>query len=451
MKYYSITVQNSSGTLNAGERFYNSCAPLSIGQQPTADIQLPCSEDLLPQTFCVIVKNQNGEGWLVVRKSEFYAVRVGDTDLAVVAHLVDGDAITVDGHTFVFNTHDDEGYVEGQGLVRVSAKHNPRQWMIWGLSLVLILVASIGFQMCGKRMNSFSPSDNEKVHTSVYKIIVSEYLFQQHTPGDAEGVYRTVASYEPDSISVGTCFFTRDSLCVTARHCVEPWVDFMAWEDNVTFTSLPQEVRWAVQAEQTQLAGADTLYRLVTRCQVFDGDSCIHEFSSEKCSFNRSRDIIAHMGDARFPWRIIYPLYKRQDVELGDFAFVKTPFAGELELASDDYLIGFNPEDDGEIRIYGYPQTNHGNLWEYQRVTHLAMPEYDEDGFSCCLQLTVSGTSGYSGAPVIAKRRGQMTVIGIFSKIDDLVDNKETFYAVPANEVSHYNPTKVHETKQYRR
>ena len=113
--------------------------------------------------------------------------------------------------------------------------------------------------------------------------------------------------------------------------------------------------------------------------------------------------------------------------------------------------MAFNPEDDGEVRIYGYPKTNHGNLWEYQRVAHLTMPEFNDEGFDRCLQLTVSGTSGYSGAPVIAKRRGQMMVIGIFSKIDDLVDNKETFYAVPANEVSHYNPTKVYETKQYRR
>lgn len=451
MKYYSITVKNSSATLHAGECFYNSCAPLTIGQKPTADIQLPCSDDLLPQTFCVIVANPDGEGWLIVRKSEFYAVRVGDADLAVVAHLADGDTITVEDHTFVFNTHDDDAYVEGQGLVRVSAKHSLRHWMFWGVSLLLILVASIGFQVCSKRMNSFSTSDSEQVRTSVYKIIVAEYIFQQHTPDDAEGVFRPIATYEADSISVGTCFFTRDSLCVTARHCVEPWVDFSAWDDDVTLASLPQEVRWAVQAEQSQLAEADTLYRLVTRCQVLDGDSCIHEFTSDNCSFNRSRDIIAHMGDARFPWRIIYPLYKRKDVELGDFAFVKTPFAGKLELASDDYLTGFDPEDDGEVRIYGYPKTNHGNQWEFQRVGHLTMPECDDDGFSCCLQLTVSGTSGYSGAPVIAKRRGRLMVIGIFSKIDDLVDNKETFYAVPANEVSHYNPTKVYEKKQYRR
>lgn len=451
MKYYSLTVQHSSGALREGERYYNARTPLTIGQQPQDGVKLPCPDDLLPQTFCVIIPNAAGDGWLLVRKSDFYTVSVGNAALDHVAPLADGDVIAVEGHTFVFNTYDDDRYVEGQGLLRVAAVNGRRQWVLWGLSLLLVLAASIGYQMCTKHMSSFSVADTDEVHASVYQIVVSEYYLQQHTAADAAGVYRTIDTYEPDSTSVGTCFFTRDSLCVTARHCVEPWVDFTAWEDHTTLASLPQEVQWVVVAERSQLEQADTLYRVVTRCQVLDGDSCIHEFTSDACSFNRSRDIIAHMGDEQLPWRIIYPLYKRKDVELGDFAFVKTPLRGALTLASDAELKAFDPEADGEVRIYGFPKTIHGNRWDNQHVTHIAMPECDDDGFTCCLQLTVSATSGYSGAPVIAKRQGRMTVIGIFSKIDDFVDSKETFYAVPANEVSNYTPTKSHETKQYRR
>lgn len=451
MKYYSLTVQSSSGPLRSGERFYNAGSPLTIGQQPSADVQLPCLADVLPQTFCAIVANADDSGWLVVRKSDFYAVRVGDAALDFVAPLKDGDLLTVEGHTFVFNTYDDDRYIAGQGLVREASSRSWRQWLVWGVSLLLVLIAVIGYQTVSRRINSFTTSDREAVRTSVYKLVVTEYLLQQHTPADADEAYRTVATYDPDSICAGTCFFTLDSLCVTARHCVEPWVDFTAWEDHTTFASLPQEVQWAVMAEQSQLAEADTLYRLVTRCQVLDGDSCIHEFTSDACSFNRSRDIITHIGDEQMPWRIIYPLYQRKDVELGDFAFVKAPLCGALEMASDDYLTAFNPEDDGEVCIAGYPKTIHGHQWEYQRVTHITMPERDDDGFTCCLRLTVSGTGGYSGAPVIVKRRGRMTVIGIFSKIDDFVDSKDAFYAVPANEVSHYNPTKANEARQYRR
>lgn len=452
MRYYSITVKRASGNLYTGERFCNAHTPLSIGQQPSANIKIPCNEDVMPQCFCLIVEKGSGKEWQLIRKSDFYPVKVNGVDVDFICNLNDGDSISVTDADFSFKIHNDDNYAEGQGLVHAGAKKKRWQILLWCCSLVAVLAISIGYQKINENMTHFTSADNSDVKQSVYKIVVSDIILQMHTPADADGAYVDVDTYEPDSVSIGTCFFTEDSLCVTARHCVQPWVDFSGWSDNTTIMDLPQDVFWAVLAERSQMEQADTLYRVVSRCKVMDGDSCIYEFTSDECNFNMSRDIIARMGNERLPWRIIYPLYSRKNVELGDFTFVKTSRRGALSLATDEYLSSISNEEKAERRIYGYPKTNNGNLWEYQDIANISIPERDEDGyFSRCIQLTVNGTSGYSGAPVIEKKNGTMMVVGIFSKMDDFVDNKNTFYAVPATEVSQYNHVKANETKQYRR
>lgn len=459
MKYYSLTVQKGAGELRTGERFCNALKPLTIGQQASADIHLPLAEELLPQCFCSIVKTAEGSGWLLIRKSDFYAVMVNDEEIDFICRLNDGDTICAGECTFVFCAHDDDRYVEGQGVVRQNAQWSKGMVLLWFCSLVLVVAALIGYQVYSKNMGNFTSTEKDEIQASVYKIAVKEIILQRHIAGDAAGLYQTVYTYEPDSMSIGTCFFTQDSLCVTARHCVEPWVDYNGWSENSTMSDLPQDIRWVAMAEQSQLEQSDTLYRVVSRCQVLDGDSCIYEFTSDKCNFNRSRDIITHMGNEGVPWRIIYPLYARKNVELGDFAFLKTLRRGTLLLATESYIADLANDDDYVARIYGFPKTNHGNLWEHQDVSQIMVPksegevspQQEEPSFDKCLQLIVNGTSGFSGAPVIVKKNGSMMVVGIFSKIDDFVDSKNVFYAVPSNEVSQYNPAKANETIQYRR
>lgn len=451
MRYYSITIIRRSDGQRAGERFYNAHAPLSIGQQASADVHLPCDDDLLPQCLCTILHEAELDCWYVVRKSDFYRVTVGGEEVDYIRSLRDGDTIQVDGCTLAFHTHDDDNYVEGQGLLRTYPGDRWRRMLVWGLSLLVVLAISIGYPLLRGRMHTFTTADKAEVRSSVYTLVVGEYILQSHVRGDAQGVFRTVDSYESDSLSVGTCFFTCDSLCVTARHCVEPWIDFAAWPDSITTATLPKEVGWAIMAERSQLEQSDTVYRLVTRCRVMDGDTCIYEFTSADCKFNRSRDIIARLGDEGLPWRIVYPLYSRKDVELGDFAFVKTCRKGALQLATDTYLTALGDDDDGEVRIFGFPRTNYGNEWDTQLVSDMKMPQMEADGYDRCIQLTVDATSGYSGAPVVVKRGGQMMVVGIFSKIDDFVDSMNKYYAVPANEVSQYNQEANYGTKQYRR
>lgn len=448
MKYYSLTAKNNYGNLHTGERFFNATKPLTIGQLNSSNIVLPCPEELLPQNFCTI-KTTEANTWILIKQTDFYPVMVNDMLVDCVCQLSDGDVILMNGVSFLFSVHDDDNYTEVQGIIRSTSRQNRKQIFIWCCSLLAVLVISLGYPMLRESQNTFTSSDDEDVRASLCKIEIDEVILQMHTPEDKEGEYYDVDSYLLDKKSLGTCFITADSLIVTARHCVEPWLDFNDWGDNTSLTDLPQEVYWAIIAERSQLEQADTLYRVVSKCQIITSDSiCIDTFTSDLFSFNRSRDIISHMGKERLPWRIIYPLYNKKDVELGDFAFIKTKHKGKLTLATKDYISDVKDSEESEVRIYGFPKKIHGNRCEYQE----AELELRESDFTKeCIQLKVNGTSGYSGAPVIDKRNGNMLVIGVFSKIDDFDDSKNTFYAVPANEISQYNTIEANEKKQYRR
>lgn len=448
MKYYSLTVKNNYGNLHAGECFCNAIKPLTIGQQSSSNIMLPCADDVLPQTFCTIKSSATG-GWLLIKQTDFYPIKVNDNELDCVCQLHDRDVIQIDGVSFVFNTHEDDNYSEKQGIIRNASKQSKKQILIWCCSLLAILTICIGYPMLKESRYSFTNSDEDAIRGSLCKLEVEEVILQMHTPEDNEGEYRDVDSYRLENKSVGTCFLTTDSLIVSARHCVEPWLDFNNWEDNTTLTNLPQEVYWSIIAERSQLEQADTLYRVVSKCQIITNDSiCIDTFTSDQFSYNRSRDIITHLGMEHLPWRVIYPLYHRKDVELGDFAFIKTKHKGELTLATKEYISSIQDKKESNVRIYGYPKKNHGNRCEHQDVELVLQ---GSDISTECIQLKVNGTTGYSGSPVIDKRNGKMLVVGVFSKIDDYDDSKNTFYAVPANEISQYNPTEANEKKQYRR
>lgn len=448
MRYYSLTAKSGCGTIHAGDRVCNSMKPLTIGQLPSSDIRLLCDDDMLPQSICIIRRDSDGGGWILAKQSDFYSVRVNDTPVPYSCRLGDGDIIRIGELSLVFRIHSDGRYSESQGILRARAGLNAVQMAILCISLVAVLAVSIVYPVFREKRSVFSADEDRMIRSSIYKLSVCGIMLQVHTPADREGEYRIVDSYCPESVSSGTCFFTTDGLCVTARHCVEPWLDYSAWDDDIILTNLPQDVYWAVISERSRLEQSDTLYRIVSECRVTDGDSLICGFTSDMCSFNRTRDNIVHLGSDLLPWRIIYPLYTRRDVELGDFAFVQTERKGSLVLATDEYLSGLRETDESEIRVYGFPRKNHGNRCEFQ-VASLAHRENDfrEE----CLQLNVSGTSGYSGSPVIEKKDGKMTVIGIFSKIDDYDDSRHTFYAVPATEVSQFKPEESYEKDTFRR
>lgn len=451
MKYYSISFRTDTENHRAGEKLYSSAAPVTIGQLPSADIVLDCDDDTMPLNICTIIADGTGGRWLLVKRTDFHQVTVNGGDIHYARVLKDGDMLAIGKYRFTINLHDDDKYIPGQGIVVVRSKLSNKHLALWYLSLILVVGAGIGYRMLHFTRNNFTRNDELAIESSVHKIEVSDIILQIHTPEDPDGIYRNYDIFELDSVCVGTCFLTEDSLYVTARHCVEPWLDFRGWPDKVTFDKLPKYVQWLIKAEESRLEQADTLYRVASRCRIIDNGSCIHEFTSDECSIDRSRDILVHMGDERLPWRIIYPLFERKDVELGDFAYKKADMAGALKLADFTFISGLHGDDKGAKRLYGFPRKNYGNEWEYQNIDRIVVLQPEDGHFKRNLQLKVEGTLGYSGGPVIIKKDGQTLVVGIFSKKDDYDDSHSTSYAVPVTEITNHKKGGQNERAQYRR
>lgn len=449
--YYSLTFRTPCLDHKFDDRIKNADYPLTIGQKSTADIQLPCPKDLIPETFASILPDASQNCWYIVRGTDYYDIKVNDESLSFATILHDGDIITFDTSDkpvkLLFHVCDDEHYSSDSGITYNKVRITKKSIALYSV-LMLALVSLISLiPLYLRHLETFNDDDASIISKSVYQINVESVMLQVHTPDDAEGVYRTIDSRTPDEASYGTCFFTQDSLCVTARHCVEPWLAYEGWTGDENVEELPIEVQWAIRSEQSIEEESDTLYRVVAYCSVMDGDSCIYSFTSDQCKMDRSRDDITHLGPRQLPWRVIFPMFSRRDIELGDFAFVKTSVRGELNLAKSKEMNRLLTPDKN-CRLVGYPKEN-----TIKRTTQdchvLDGLEYDDAGKpNECIRLEVRGNDGDSGGPVIVKSKGHLYVVGILSKKDDHHDG--IFFAVPSTEITNFTE-KRDEAPRYRR
>lgn len=448
--YYSLTFRTTCLDRKFGDKILNSDCPLTIGQKRTEDIVLPCSPDLLPETFATILPEPGKNRWCIVRRTDFYDIKINGEPLTYAKVLQDGDVITF--HIaekpvkLLFHICDDEHYSSGNGITYSKVRLTRKSLVAYSL-LMLLLVSVVSLvPMYLRHLETFNSDDLFAMSSSVYQINVDSVMLQMHTPDDADGEYHTVDSRMPDESSYGTCFFTKDSLCVTARHCVEPWLAYEGWTGDENIKDLPTEVQWTIMSERSQEEDADTLYRVISHCSVMDGDSCICSFTSDQCKIDRSRDEIIHLGSQQLPWRAIFPLFNRRDVELGDFAFLKSQVRGDLTLAESKKVEAFAPSKD--CRLVGYPKENtiRRTVQEGRILDALELGKGKEA--EECIRLEVRGNDGDSGGPVIVKSKGHLYVVGILSKKDDHHDG--IFFAVPITEITNYKENKD-EAPRYRR
>lgn len=450
-RYYSLTFRTPCLDRKFGDKIKNADYPLNIGQKSTAEIQLPCPEDLIPETFATIMPKEGQTGWYIVRRTDYYDIKINGESLSYARVLQDGDILCFENKDRVikllFNVSDDGHYSADNGIIYNKVKITRRSLAIYSLLMLFVVILLSILPGYLRQLETFNDDDIATISKSVYQIDIDSVMLQMHTPADADGVYQTIESRMPDESSYGTCFFTKDSLCITARHCVEPWLAYEGWTGDEDITELPIEIQWAIKSEQSIEEEADTLYRVITFCSVMDGDSCIWQFTSDQCKIDRSRDEIAHLSPQQLPWRVIFPMFSRRDVELGDFAFLKCPVIGDMELVRPvdvkDMLVTTR-----ECKLVGYPKEN-----TIKRTTQqcriLDGIELGEDNtVQECIRLEVRGNDGDSGGPVIVKHNGSLYVIGILSKRDDHHDG--IFFAVPTTEITNYTDQKD-ETPRYRR
>ena len=439
--YYRLTYISSSNKERTGDFVQNGNKPLNIGQSASCSVQLPESDLYEPQIFATILKNEDGDGWYMVRRTDCHHVLVNGVEVPVAQMLQNGDKVLFnDGRKLAelkFETFDDGEYDASSGIVYKKYK----SYKLYYVAAVVLALAALGMSIYGTlipRRTDLRHIDLQPFCESVYQITVdSVYLL-------CDGI--TVDSIALTEVAAGTAFLAsdgEDTLFVTARHCVEPWINDEEWDGVSSFASMSPEVRLATKTEtENRLVGYEK-YVLRSHCVISNGFEK-YDYYSTDFYMNKSRDMVLRLGTMNevIYWRTIFPIAHRKDMELGDFAYIKAEEkvreSNEVvyEMAKWDEIKTYIKSRNHDIAVIGYP-LNDNDADDvsviYGNYTGMALDDSIEspDG---CLRLSALINRGNSGGPIVAMIGNDIKIIGIVSKADGRAD-QGMFWAVPITEV----------------
>lgn len=417
---------------SAGERIAASSAVIRIGQQNDCEIQLENRSEYADELFAIVRPCRNGEGWQLIPCSEFVQVSVNGVEVELVTYLSDGDRIRFgdERQELLFNIRHDEKYDTASGTVHIAPAISRN--MIAALALISLVL----FAVMGAVVHRTAHADKrllavlESAKPSVVQIVVDSVFYVETTPAGNRVLRRIALADDAGHAVRGTAFLTRDSLLVTARHCIEPWLndaEIMTADDAALLKSTA--ARWALEAETyNQTSVSDTIYRVVSGCLVEQMDE---RFESSEFVFDTSRDDIMDMGDYYRDcyWRSIRGRHGNREAMLGDIASIKVGRAGNIALASDNQLTELLHEG-SKICFMGYPD------YETDGIEHSAGEV--KRSFTHGEMIVHDGASlkhGYSGGPVFVFRNGQLVAAGVISVMDAMGGNR--IYSVPVSECAH--------------
>ena len=444
--YYTLQLNYACGKHKAGEIIANGQNLLQIGQTENCDIILPNDSLYEDVVIAAIKPNANISGWRLIKASPYYNVYVNKMPIGLVHYLNDGDRITIDGfeQELLFHVRHDGCYDSSSGIQwRVD---NGASWRRRIIAVVLLCMLISGLCLFSMLENRREATIIERMYTeaqeSVFKIRVDSIAWLCVTPRDTIVVDTYSLSGNVASKIIGTAFLTADSLLVTARHCVEPWLN----DRNVLSSVISEDyhfkpVYWALVSETyNQCHDNDTLYLLSSICTVWKGnkgEEFMCRLASTDFRFNKEYDEIVELGDfdSVYYWRSIARRGLRHDMMKADIAYVKLPYEGQIEMATRSQMCNLLSRGK-RLDFIGYPmyaevkkEHTHGEL------KHSYYGESDdESAYSEMLEHSGELLQGYSGAPVIVCDKDDWYVVGVVSVIDALGGHK--IYSVPITEVA---------------
>ena len=442
-EYYSIRYEITDALHKAGEQVFNADNVLRIGQTESCDVRIANDSQYEDTVFAIIEKRENGQGWKLIRTSPYkeHEVRVNGAPFDYVHFLNDGDRIAFTGQRqeLLFNVRHDDLYAF-KGIVMTPKNSGNRTLKIWML-IITLLLSFVAVQYYYNR--AITPVIVEKAKQSVFQIKVDSVKYLKITGTD------TVVLGTCEEDAAGIVFLTDDSKLVTARHCIEPWLNIPdTMRMDPTFKNLPLPVKWALEAVTHEVVeDDDSRYQMVSFCSVYQFKPDYKRLFSVKSTdfiMDKSRDHIVEYGDFnhQYFWRSISARPRRVDMMMGDIAYMnvtdKMPInkKGVIHLASkkDIQDISDNPKID--IAIIGCPnviigkqevESSFGCLKKKIRLAKNGNPEFviAHDG---------NLAPGYSGGPVLTKKGFRWYAIGVVSVTDKFV--KGRFYSVPVTEIN---------------
>ena len=445
--YYRLTYTASSNKETRGDYVQNGSKPLNIGQGASCNVQIPESELYEPQVYATILHKEDGKEWYIVRITDSHQVQVNGSEVPIAQILQNGDMLSFSDGTvhaeLKFEKFDDGEYDINSGVVY--KKHESRKQsyalVIFGISLALGISIFAIYQNQHKNLRDI---DIVQYSNYVYRITVDSLYLIRDSIVDGSMCRDTVDAIELEKAAVGTAFLTDSGLIVTARHCLQPWIDDIEWDGSPNTNKMSPEVRLAVRAETENNLGEKKRYVVQSHCIISRGLDRF-ELSSTAFHIDESRDLVLRLGSAQSPlfWRTIIPIANRRDMELGDFAYIiidSLRGRSKLSLATEKDMATLSASRRmQDIAVIGYPLDD--NQTEDVKVVPgnmMSLVPQDEAGLyqDGCIPMSASINRGNSGGPVLAQIGNDTKVIGIVSKADWHAD-QGVFWTVPSTEVIH--------------
>lgn len=453
-KYYSIRFEHDDAFHKAGDQVANADNTLHIGQTEACDIRLANESQYEDAVIAVVEKRADDKGWKLISISPYkeHEVRVNGTPINHVHFLNDGDRIAFSGQKqeLTFSIRNDGIYTSGN-IVAIGKRSN-RSVFAW---LALVSMALIGFAVHQLSRAPMSERMIENAKQSVFQIKVDSVQLMAHY-GDSTVVCRTANLKD----EYGTAFLTTDGSLVTARHCIEPWLNIPEGTRLDTLCESTQpHVRMALEAvTRTIIAeseGDSIRWQMVSYCSLRKpevSDSVLLRVTSTEFVFDDSRDHIMEFGDFahQYFWRSIKVRPHRTDMMLGDIAFLRNASEplhqnGTIRMASKEEVTKLCQKVNRDLIIVGRVSNNTESNQLQSPSAHLMLQITEancHDGYPHIVIAHDGNIShGFSGGPVMT-RSGlfDWCVIGVVSVTD--TDNDSWYYSVPISEIERMNNTK---------
>lgn len=443
-QYYTLRWRGEGGRTR--ESLSASVNPVRIGQTPECDVRLPNPGPYADEQFALILPIPGTGGWKLIPTSDYVRPLVNTQPVELCHFLHDGDHISFsEGDAdIVFERREGERF--GTETVRYS-RLTRRVLLLASTAAALIMFLGFYAFHASSAEQRRNEAALDAADASVFLIQADSIYFEMTVSGVTTRLRRSAASDgEVPMVVSGTAFLTSRGELITARHCIEPWLNY---NDTLLYSALPGQlpagVAWAIEAEtHNQLHPSDTTYRVVSRCLVYRGDgSLFGTFLSTDFLYDDSRDEIVELGDYyhQYYLRSITGRFNREDMMLGDWALIGGfEQKGTIHLAPEALLRRkVNPHT--ALTFKGYPSSRYGMGPETTQGT----PRWS---YAPGQMIFHSGalSSGFSGGPALVARRGKAWAVGIVSTYEvsggseNTAAQSQRIFSVPVSEFTDDRP-----------
>lgn len=403
----------------------------TIGQLDGCDVKINNPTQYADEVFAKIFPNREGDGWHLVKTTKYWPITVNGVEMNRVHYLIDGDVIGFPNYNCRFNIRD--GKEEKPSVIYVH-KYDKLLWSI--IVALAVVLAIVGYRIYDTSRENISLTMQKEIEASLFTTRVDSLQLLYNDS--------LVSSYAYASSPIGTAFLTTDSMLITARHCIQPWLNYVKpYEYRILPTISEWPIEKALLAEtENQFSGFEE-YRIISFLTITDENGNNFHITSDQFSVNRNFDEIIELGDydTTFYWRSISHRYHNQEMMLGDIAVAKYNRSGKIPIANASDIKRLLNQKGVKLVFFGHPESGvNGN--QLDRISdELRLPIKQLECDSSHISMLAHGgflSPGFSGGPVIVRNGLGYAAVGIISVIDE--KNGQRSYSVPTTEVKFLLP-----------